>query len=831
MLKKLYKILRRVFFYVLFILIVLVSAGMLSLYFYGDKIKSHIVRNFNENINTPIGVSSVDIDATSNFPFVTILFADVDIKESYKFSENSLLTAESIECRLNPLNLIRGDYTIHSLIINDGMVDFRVNRSGEINYQITKSSGERGERTAFEINRFILKNMKVNWNHQPKAQDFGFFSEDLEATIEQGDSSLVIALEGIVEINKFRFNKNGFIEGRKFRTSAALDYFNDTGRIRVNNSTLSLNEADFEGSGTYDPSKNGRVDFNLSGKNTTIQNLVSLLPEGVAKTLSDYKSDGEVYFDLKLEGNLNSDEYPSLNSTFGVSGARITYPPTGKSITNASFDGVYKSKSINDLKTAEVSISNFTGTLDDRPLKGNLRVRDFTDRKVDLTLAGEFMVPSLMEFIPQKIITGSEGEVQLDINFSGRLKDLEKLATINRVSSDGQITLRDVGFTIENINQSFNELNGILLFNKNTIAMQGLSGRFGDSDFRLDGEISNMLSYLLMDNQPLRLKASLKSTQVDMDQLLAARTGKQEGSYSLYFSPYLNLEFDCQVGSVKFRRFSGTNLSGVLKIKDQLAMLQKIKFNEIGGDVFLEGLVDTKGETVDVLTKFNTSGIHVDSLFYVFDDFGQDFLLSSNLRGRVTSNVRADMRFTRDLLFIPQSLVADMNVSIEGGELNRFEPIQELSRFIPDDSLQYLRFSNLENEIHVENQVIYLPRMEVKSNVTSITIGGTYTFDHRINFKIVAPLVHTRKIDKDEVFGAIEDDGTGVPKIHLLLTGTADDYIVALDKQGMKNQMVTSLKNEVKELKEAFKKKSQDKKKKLVLDEDEFFDWEDNNQR
>ncbi|MDH5382850.1 MAG: AsmA-like C-terminal region-containing protein, partial [Cyclobacteriaceae bacterium] len=240
----------------------------------------------------------------------------------------------------------------------------------------------------------------------------------------------------------------------------------------------------------------------------------------------------------------------------------------------------------------------------------------------------------------------------------------------------------------------------------------------------------------------------------------------------------------------------------------------------------LEGFVDTGGETIEVLTRFELDKINLDSMFYIFEDFNQDWLTHHHLSGKMTSTVTADMSFTRNLEFIPQSLVADMNVAIRGGELKNFEPMLLLAPYLPKDNLKHFRFSDLTNDIHIEDQTVYLPQMQINSNVTNILIGGTHTFDQHIHYKIVAPIINTPKIDKDEMFGAIEDDGTNVPRIHLLLTGTTDDYKISLDKQGTKNQVISDLKNEVKELKEAFQNKQKEKKKALKLEEDEYFDWD-----
>jgi hypothetical protein len=90
---------------------------------------------------------------------------------------------------------------------------------------------------------------------------------------------------------------------------------------------------------------------------------------------------------------------------------------------------------------------------------------------------------------------------------------------------------------------------------------------------------------------------------------------------------------------------------------------------------------------------------------------------------------------------------------------------------------------------------------------------------------VTAPLRNKKKIDPDEAFGAVEDDGAGRIKVFLKITGTTDDYDVQYDKQALKKNIAAGLKKEVQELRDAVKTKGVKKKKELELS-DEVFDWD-----
>jgi hypothetical protein len=72
---------------------------------------------------------------------------------------------------------------------------------------------------------------------------------------------------------------------------------------------------------------------------------------------------------------------------------------------------------------------------------------------------------------------------------------------------------------------------------------------------------------------------------------------------------------------------------------------------------------------------------------------------------------------------------------------------------------------------------------------------------------------------------ALQEDGSGQSKLFLKIVGTADDYRVVYDSESVKKKIATDLKNEVQELKEAFKNKGTKEKKEVELEEEEYFEW------
>ena len=260
-----------------------------------------------------------------------------------------------------------------------------------------------------------------------------------------------------------------------------------------------------------------------------------------------------------------------------------------------------------------------------------------------------------------------------------------------------------------------------------------------------------------------------------------------------------------------------------------MAVARNVQLQVMGGAINLSGIVDAKNpKAIDLISSAKFNGVHIDSLFYLFGNFQQDFIDHTHLKGQVFADVSLEATLNVALHMFPETLIADASATIKNGELNNFEPLQKLNKYLDDAGLSKLRFADLKNDIHIENKTVYIPQMEIKSNATTIQLSGTHGFDQQIDYRVIAPLRSKNKIDPDEAFGAIEQDTKGQSKIFLKIIGTTSQYEMSYDKGAVKKKIGADIKKEVLELKEAFKLKGKKKKKELELEKDDYFDWEDN---
>jgi len=813
---------------------VLMLSLTISVFLFKDKIINQFIREANKQLNTPVKVGKMEVSLWTSFPKLSIVMKDVYVEDSHP-GQYPLITAGEISFQLSLIDVWREQYIVQGLRIKDSQTYLKVDTKGENNYTIAKDNGtSKGVGSvSFELQKVLLQNTTVNYSDQQANQQHTFKSSNLLASIQTINDVYSIEASGELTTEKINVNNRSFLAGKSFQIESDLVYDDINKVLTINPSLLTLNDADFNVSGEYKWKEKNLIDLTTTGKDTDIQTLLSFLPESIRKNFQKYQSKGDVYFNSKLKGEISSKRSPSISIDFGFNNITLFHPEFKSRIEQAGLTGSFASSEMLNGSAGVLVLKNINGTLNGEPFAANLTIRDFTNPDVTCDFKGRVDAAGVMGFYPIDNVTNVSGGLLADVSFKGRIELLKKRATAQKVSTQGKVDLQNIGFTYGPDKIPLQNLHGNLQFSNNDLALSNVSGKLGNSDFTFNGFFKNIITFLLFENQPIGIETDLKSNYLDVDQLFAIGFGKPAAGadqrYEFSISRNINLNFNCDVRELRYKRFHANNLKGDLLVKNEMAVSRNITFDAMGGDITFSGIVDAKNKkAIDVVSTFRLNGIYVDSIFYVFENFKQDFIEDKHLKGQTTADVNLEMALNPNLKLFQETLVGDISATIKNGELNNFEPMKKLNRYLNDEGLSRLRFSDLKNDIHIENKTIYIPQMEVRTNVTSIKISGTHTFDQQIDYHVIAPLRNNKNVNLTEAKEALEEDGSGQTKLFLKITGTTDDYRVSYDTEAVKKKIAGDLKKEVQELREVFKNKGTKQKKELELEEDEYFDWDNN---
>ncbi|WP_230407199.1 AsmA-like C-terminal region-containing protein [Pontibacter cellulosilyticus] len=827
-------------FYTIAAFVAVASIAFGLVYAYQDKIIGLFVAEANKHINTKVEVAQISLSLFEKFPQVAVSLDKVNVHEGVEGSEESLARAEKLYFTFSIWNVLRGKYSIEQLYMEHGAIYVKVLPDGKVNYMVIKqdSSSTGNEAFAFNLEQINLKEVSLNYIDQQLKQTYEVNAHELVAALGVTNESIAIEANGNATVNTIKVGTGEYFKGKKIDLASALVIDRVNKLVQLQPSTVNIESASYEVGGTIGYAGPTVLDLKLDGKNTSVQSLLSLLPQSISNDLNQYRSEGEVYFNGTVKGNVSAKENPTIAFNFGARNASFYHPDVKQRVDDINLTGSFTNGSKQNAATTVLELKDLSGVLNGHRFNGNFKYSNFNNPNIAFDIKGKLDVGYVLGLAKLEQVQSGSGLADVRIAFSGNLNEFKARPGNSTLNTSGDITLHNVSLSLLELPLPLQNLNGNFIFKRNDVAVSDFKGKLGNSDFVINGMFKNVMAWLLLDRQRLLVEADFNSKYIDFNQLLSeelntpqqARKGSRS-DYKFILSPNIAFDISASVDRVRFRRFRAKNIKGEVTLRNQVVSSPNISFNAIGGNFAVRGKLDARTrEHIKVSTATKLNNMSVDSLFFVFENFQQNFIMDRHLRGQLTANIVSDIYFDSQLNAKTDLLQAEIVATVRNGQLINFEPMQKMSAFVKRSELANMRFAELHNSFWIQQRTIYIPEMDIRSNLSAaptVSISGQHTFDQHMDYKIKLPLFSSQRPDKDAAFGIVASDpGAGNSSLFLTLKGKESDFKIAYDDDRVRQKIKTDLKQEGQELKDLLRgKKPKDKEKKVELQEGEYFDF------
>lgn len=803
-------------------IIVLVSlAGLISLlgYLYEDKVKTFLITSINKQLNSKLETSSIDFSVWKRFPSASVTFSDVKLlgafPEGYSDDPDTLLQAGELYFAISLFDIIAGNLSVNSILMEEGKVKLIYNNDGEGNYHVfTGESGEEDD-SGFDLKEVLLSNVNFEYLDSKSGDKIICNIRKAEASgeLQQSDFTLYAGIDGTAQV----LDLSGLsypLSGKDFRLHGDM-------HIRGNEKSLTCNEVEMQVAGMnfavsgntgWDEIKT--VDLQVNGKDLDIRSFLSLLPDQYQELLALYSSEGNFYFNAGIKSEANSSS-PGVNIQFGVSDGQVSYDG-GNPLKNFNASGIFSGGGNAGIEGMKLELREFSGSMSKSTFTGDGTLSNFKNPNLNIHLAGDLFLEEIMALFPSDSLPVLKGLARIDANFAGAVKKEGEFTVedFTRSKTSGEILLEEI-FVTPLTGNAFTALNGRMLFDNNDIIVSELKGNIGASDFALKGFFRNIISWFFIPDNKLVVDADFKSDKFDLSELVLQGDQKDETTnFNLEFSRKAHLYLKVDVGDIKYQHFNGNDLRGRIVLKDGYFTADNLSLNAFSGNLALKGKIDaTDLNDIFIRCEMKAESVELPELFAATGNFGQELLQSKHIKGKASIDLDFTASTDTTLNLKEDEIFATAVISVVNGELLDFEPMNALSRFVEVEELKHIRFGLLENEIHVRDRKIFIPSMHISSNALSLDVSGTHSFDNVIDyrFKIMMSELLASKARKarkqNDEFGIYEvEEGRRRMALFLAMKGTVDDPRFMYDRVGLTTKIKDDIKNEKKTVKSLLNK-------------------------
>jgi hypothetical protein len=850
-----YKTLRVITIWTISIVVFIVLTLFMAQRFLGPEVKKLFITEINKSLTAEVQIDDVQLSLIKDFPYASVRFTGVRMKEATKLSsKNYLLTAGKISLQFNIWDLLRKKYRVKNIMLADVEINPHQYADGGDNFHFWKqTTGAGDENFHFELQRITIRNLHLRYCNDASVT---FVEAQIPGFVAKGNfSSSKYALEvaGNMLLNNFKSNGFSYLSERELQLWLSLDADNNTGLYTINKGEIVTGKLKLATSGSFIYSeKQKQVNLDIAATGSTLQEMLSLIPEKYLKDIDGYKFKGKGDITAKISGLIGGTRLPALNVRLDMQNGEIAERKSGISLRNVSTSAVYSVKQ--DGKNETLSISNLKAKLGDGFISGSLMMLGFSSPAIQCNLNASLNLAELQQFLKYEQFNSMSGWIKMNAAFDGKIADINNPASTDFLASNftGNGSIQQANLGLKKYDLPIKGIQSVFAFNGNDLSVQQLSFQTGRSDFNLKGTFTNLLSWIFVKNENLSITGSLASQRFDWDELSDAQQGTtNEYQFRLPDDISINnLQIRCN--NFTFGKFVANNLTGLAQLRDKILSVANISMQTCQGKVTGQANINAKAPNYSLLqAKARLDKVNIKMLFTQFGNFGQDDLKGENLEGLVTSDVIFAGTMQNNLDIDLNSIKTHADILIENGRLVNFSPMQSLSTFLKVEDLADIRFATLHNQIDIANQIIAIPAMEIKSSALDLELMGTHTFNNELDYHFTIALAdlmaskfkkRNKGYDNQAEFGQVEDDGRGRTKVFVSLTGTVDNPIVKYDKKAMRDKIFNDLKEQKTEfrqvLKQEFKwmkgdtiKNAQQLKEKDILNKQEqgkfVIEWDD----
>ena len=805
---------RKIVLITLSIIVGLVATAIIAARILEPAIKKAVVEQINQQLSVPISVGEIEFSLIKKFPFASLEFQDVVTAGSKLdgVTEN-LLEAKKVFLLFNIFDAFSDDLKLKQINIESAKLNMYSRHDGRDNFSIFKDKSN--DTSHFNVQLEAVKLIDVNFHlvQLEGTREYKINTKELLLKGAFSNNNYDLKINGSIFSEQFDVNKINYLKGKELVVDASINIDSKKKSYTFKKSTIAIAENKFLVDGYFQNNPNSVYsNITIVGEESNFKSLLSLIPGVYLKKLDEYKYAGDVIFSLRILGESSETLIPTISINFSAANASISPKSSNYSLSNIRLKGTYINRISTKNPVELLQINDLTAMLENQKLSANLRVENFNNPYINLKLKSNINLEVLKSFYIPDTIETITGNLFVDANIQGNTKDK------NSWVSYGSLVADNVNFKLKNKEIDFHDFNGKFELEAGNLSVSNFTGNIAGSDFKINGKFDNVYQFLLTRDAVIRGEASINSRNIDFNELLEdkSKTNTTDTTYRLDFSPRIDLSITVNAGIISFRKFQAWQLKGKVELQDKVLKASKLSFKACEGTIVLDGRIDANPTNNLIITcDAQTNNINIQQLFADLGNFGQTILVDKNVKGNLNSSTQFSSVWTKSLNCDFDKVVAVSDLTINNGELNNFEPMKALSKYLKGSDLNSIKFSTLHNIINIKNQQIYFPTMQIKSSVLDLTASGTHSFNNQIDYKLqllLSDLIGNKIKKNNTEFGVIEDDGLGKMKIFLSMRGLASNPKITYDKKAVEEKISKDIAIEKQTIKDLLNKEFSVKK-------------------
>lgn len=839
------------------LVLIVVGAVALKLYFTSDRLKALIIPKIEEATQRTVTVGDISL---SLFPALAVDLEGLTISapQGIRFDKEEFISLEELILDVNILALLGNRLEIDEIVLHRPRLYLEVNKEGIANYsppedtrkiaeqpgprepQMPEKEGAPRPSTGLLLSNFQIIDGEIEYldkisNRRIVITDY---DQQMRAKVSGGGGDVFLESESSIGSLSYGSMKSFLITNLPITTYQRLTYKQGEEILFLDSLSVGVREISLVLKGTIERVQS-KPNLNLSLHSTRadLTQLLSLVPKEYMKDAEGVSSSGKFQFAMTIKGESSDSVLPGIKGTFAVSDGSIRYSGFPKAITNINLSGSFEKPPVLPGKRhpGQFGIERMSASLGTSAVMGQLRIADFDNPTLSASFKGEMNLAEVKEYYPLEQGTELTGLLSANFSLAGKAKIPAS------IKADGKLEFHNVTMKMANSPKPLENLNGVITFNNQSIDSKRLSMNVGESDMVLSFTMRNYLALVMEDAAASGMPSmvtTLTSKQVRTVDLMTEETsgasetaiqpaeklpaagGRQISGGQVQSALLPNMDVDANVSIEKLltEKFEFTNARGSVKIREGIITLQNFSVNAFEGNVVTKGTLDVRRlDRRPFNLDLNITDVEAHALLPKFTSFG------NNLFGKFSMNTSLKGDLNDTLGLNPKTLNGNGKVDIAGGKYIGSLMTTKLADYTGVSELRQVDFKNWSNTFTVADGRIHIKDLKIATANTDFVVNGSQGFDGSLDYRMLVRLPESasNRLKIGGLGGELMNflkDKDGRLNLNFKVTGTSSDPSYALDTQqaqeAAKQALEQKAREGVKRLEDEAKKKAEEELKK-----------------
>lgn len=715
-----------------------------------------------ERIGGQVRIGNLDLSFFRHFPNVTARFSDVLLRDSaWAQHHHDLLKVAGADVSCNLVRtLLTFRVQIGEIDLDHGQIYFYTDSTGYSNTYLLKPqkpgpTGKPGNAPDIGLTdiRWILE-------RQDKQKLFDLDIRRLYCHIGQDNRQLHLQVRdaGIV-VNSLAFNieKGSFIKGKKLSGNFLVDYNTASKIVQFNDAKVAIDGHPFVFSGRFFPTVHPDPFFlKIATDDIPFHQATALLTPNIQQKIDVYDIDKPVSIRAQLDAGAADDKTPQIVVHLNLDNGGVL-TPAGR-FTGVSFKGSFTNEAQRGEPRGDensvLRFLGFSGQLQNLPLRADtITITNLKFPRLACDLHSHFPLEQLNDVTGSQTLQFAGGTGNMNLHYKGPLSENDTAGT----AVNGRIDLDSA--TLVYLPYSFRLTNGKgrLLLKDQDLLIEQLSIRAGNTPIAVKGIAKNLVALLDRNTENVGLDLNLTTPHLDLADLavLAGRPSggaPARGNRSPFGESFARIDrllkegaihIGINAGDLKFQNFAGAHAKADLVFDDHEIRLNRLTLEQGNGSIELKARLDRKGSGANnpVSLESHLDQVDLPTLFKAFNDFHQDAITSSNLKGKLSADIRLAGAMTDKAKIVPNSLKGSLDFTIRDGQLIDFAPMEKIRvAVLKNKDLSAIKFAELKNHLDLDSTTLIFQRMEIRSTALTLYAEGLYDLRTGPDWSLQVPL-------------------------------------------------------------------------------------------